>query len=233
MSGTQRVKDEVKELLGRPLAAGQLDRALTRLAALPAKAVVRALLLGLSAAEPAQRWRAVRLLGLVTAGMARRDPEAGREVLRRLRWGLNEESGAIGWGAAEAMGEICALSPTLAEEFAHLLFSYLTPCANFLEHPALRRGAIWALGRLALARPELARACQGPELLLPFLGSPDPEARGLAAWALGLMACPQATAALRGLLADPAPLLMPRDGELFPTSVGQLASQALAALGPA
>ena len=196
--------------------------------ALPAKAVVRALLLGLGAPQDERRWRAVWFLGRVAATLAGRDTEAGREVLRRLMWSLNEESGAIGWGAAEAMAEIMSLSPVLADEFAKLLFSYLTPCANFLEHPPLQRGAVWALGRLALARPDLARSQGARGLLEPLLSSPDSRVAGLAAWALGNLGPGRVPAAMSDLQNDATTLCLLRDGRVLRASVGQLSRRAMA-----
>jgi hypothetical protein len=82
--------------------------------------------------------------------------ESARVVMRRLMWNLNDESGGIGWGSPEAMGEITAGHPGLANEFACILVSYINPAGNFLEHESLQRGSLWGVGRLAHARPVLA-----------------------------------------------------------------------------
>lgn len=190
------------------------------------KPLARVLIGCLGSSEPTLAWRAALLLGSVVARLAGQDLEAGREVLRRLRWSLNEESGAIGWGAPQAMGEILAQSPELAQEFGVLVFSYLSPCANYLEHPALQAGVAWALGRLSQAQPQLAQRCQGWEVLLPLLASPLAQARGAAAWALGVMAAPQAAPALAGLASDPGQAILPQAGRVEAFSVGQLALEA-------
>jgi hypothetical protein len=45
-------------------------------------------------------------MGEVMAHLADKDMESARVIMRRLMWSLNDESGGIGWGAPEAMGEI-------------------------------------------------------------------------------------------------------------------------------
>lgn len=227
MSGAA-AKAEAHRLLESPEAAFNLDQALARLRVHPVQPVMRALLAGLSRAQAQTRWRAVALLGPIAANLAASDTEAGREVVRRLRWSLNEESGAMGWGAAEAFGEILHHSPPLAAEFAGLLISYLAPCANRLDHPALLAGAVWGLGRLAEARPDLAGQCDAGAYLAELLDHPDPEVAGRAAWALGLLGRPAARAGLEALIGDPRRASFPRGGRLGSASLGELAKEALA-----
>ena len=54
--------------------------------------------------DEAVRWRAVTALGLVAAAMAEADMESARIVMRRFLWHMNEESGNLGWGIPESMG---------------------------------------------------------------------------------------------------------------------------------
>ncbi|MEG6551164.1 hypothetical protein V6C53_13085, partial [Desulfocurvibacter africanus] len=108
------------------------------------------------------RWRAVEAFGLIVSSLARRDMEAARVVMRQMMWRLNEESGNIGWGVAEAMGAILAGHEGLAREYHSILVSYVREAGgdichgNYLDNAALRRGVLWGLGRLARTRPELA-----------------------------------------------------------------------------
>ncbi|MFH1059451.1 MAG: HEAT repeat domain-containing protein [Pseudomonadota bacterium] len=225
MSGAL-AKQAVRRLLAAPEARFDLDAALAELRALPAQPVIRALLAGLSRPEAGQRWRAVALLGPLVAELAKTAPEAGREVVRRLRWSLNEESGAMGWGAAEAFGEILHHSPLLAGEFAGLLASYLVPCACQLDHPALLAGAVWALGRLAEADPARAASCGAAAHLCDLLAHPDPEVVGRAAWTLGLLdggPCPERLAALS---ADVRTASFPCQGRLACASLAELSAAA-------
>ncbi|HID31456.1 MAG TPA: HEAT repeat domain-containing protein, partial [Desulfobacterales bacterium] len=117
-------------------------------------------------------------MGAVVANLAEKDMESARVVMRRLMWSLNDESGGIGWGAPEAMGEIIASHEGLAKEYVSVLISYVREDGNFLEYEALQRGAIWGVGRVAQARPELVQNAV-PHLVL-FLESPDAAVRGLA-----------------------------------------------------
>ena len=52
--------------------------------------------------SPCLRHRAAVALGAVVAGLEREQPEAVRNIMRRLMWHMNEESGNIGWGIPEA-----------------------------------------------------------------------------------------------------------------------------------
>ncbi len=63
-------------------------------------------------------------MGRVAADLADRDMESARVVVRRLMWNLNDESGGIGWGSPEAMGEIMACHEGLAEEYSCILISF-------------------------------------------------------------------------------------------------------------
>jgi len=140
-------------------------------------------------------------------------------------WNLNEESGGTGWGCPEAMGECMARSDRLSGEYECILWSFLHPARNFIEHPALQAGVLWGVGRLAHARPAPMAECA--ELLMPFLGSPEAVLRGLAAWACGPLADARLTALLEKLQADGEPLQIYRREGLQTCSVGELAAQSL------
>jgi len=182
--------------------------------------------------RPGLVWPAVTALGLVADRMFHAGPsgpEDARVVMRRLMWHLNEESGNLGWGAAEAMAEIMAVNATLAGEFHRILASYISDGevdGNYLDHPPLRRGAFWGVGRLAQVRPELVRPAV-PSLLAGLHNDEDPPSRGLAAWALGLLRAPEAASPLRALLDDPTPVELFRNRALEHTSVASLAREAL------
>ncbi len=96
-------------------------------------------------------------MGMVVSNLADHDIESARVVMRRLMWNLNDESGGIGWGSPEAMGEIMARHSRLAQEFASILVSYINPDKNYIEHEILQRGVLWGIGRLAYERPEFVK----------------------------------------------------------------------------
>ncbi|MCP3899916.1 MAG: hypothetical protein GY707_09420, partial [Desulfobacteraceae bacterium] len=83
------------------------------------------------------RFRSSVAMGDLTHRLAKKRLEDARVIIRRLMWNLNDESGGIGWGSVEAMGEILKLNKTLAKEYESILFSYINPEGNFLEHEML------------------------------------------------------------------------------------------------
>jgi hypothetical protein len=111
--------------------------------------------------------------------------EAARVMIRRLMWNLNDESGGIGWGSPEAMGEILARHHGLAREYAHILISYIREDGNYLENEVLQAGVLWAIGRVGEVHPDLLR--DAVPHLLRHLNSPDATHRVLAARAVSLL----------------------------------------------
>ena len=63
------------------------------------------------------KFRSVTAMGELALRVSGKSMEKARIILRRIMWNLNDESGGIGWGSPEAMGEILSKSPELAEEF--------------------------------------------------------------------------------------------------------------------
>jgi len=191
----------------------------------PARKIINPLISLFCDPDPLVRWRAVDATGRVVSEEARTNMESARVIMRRLTWMLNDESGGIGWGAPEAMGAILARHARLASEYGDILLSYIQPACNFLEHPVLQRGVLWGIGHLAASAPEIVR-CAAP-CLIPFLQSDDPYHRGYAAWAAGYMGDLQLVPTVKGLIDDPAPVILYTGGRLQETSVGELAETAL------
>ena len=164
----------------------------------PARRVINPLFSCLCSTEPEIKWRAITALGAVVANLAQDDMESARVVMRRMIWNLNDESGGIGWGVPETMGEVMARHEGLAREYVNILVSYIREDGNFLEHEPLQQGVLWGLGRLAQTSPELLQDAGAH--LHPFLSSEDATLRGLAAWILGLLGGPQCESELEPLL---------------------------------
>ncbi|NTV14394.1 MAG: HEAT repeat domain-containing protein [Desulfobulbaceae bacterium] len=173
------------------------------------------------------KWLAVSALGQVVAKLAEENLEAGRVVMRRFMWMLNDESGGIGWGVPEAMAEVMACHGGLADEFHQVLVAQMREDGNFLELEMLQRGLLWGIGRLAGVRPELLLQREAPRYLLPYLASDDAEVRGRAAWSLGQLKADIGQEALEKLVADPGKTTIYAEGRLTALSVGVLATQAL------
>lgn len=235
--GIRARKRRLLEMLASRPAAEELA---ARLATQSPAELVDPLIALLYRPEEELHWRVVESLGRVTARLAEQALEAARIVVRRLMWSLNEESGGIGWGAPEAMGEMLARHRGLAAEYHHILLSYLREDGqerwqhgNFLEHEGLQRGLLWGVARLRQAWPDLVRADDIAAEVAALLTSPDGVVRGQAARCLGLLDAGEARAALMRLTDDDTPLSLWRDGRLYPVTVAGLATEALARLGSA
>lgn len=207
---------------------------LSELDAIPARRLIGPLFSLLLDPSETVRWRAIAAFGRTVARLAEsREPgeglEAARVILRQCLWRLNEESGGVGWGVPEALGETLFQHRRLATEFHRVLASYVREEergeGNSLDHVPLRRGVYWALGRLAQAHPDLL-ANEIPTLLAG-LNEADGACRGLAAWTLGILRAASAAPALQALAADGTEVVLFRDGELAATTAGALANEAL------
>lgn len=107
--------------------------------------------------------RAASALGKAVSRMADEHIEEARNVVRRLMWHMNEESGNIGWGIPEAFAEILAQHRRLGE-FYPILNSYVIDTGkgdNFCDNNVLRRSCFRAVERFALARPSILRPRPG------------------------------------------------------------------------
>ncbi len=124
------------------------DQAMEQIFLLAPEKAVNVLFTYIQNTAESVKWRAVRAMGRVVAGIAQKKPEQARIIMRRLMWSLNDESGGIGWGAPEAMGEIMARNKNLAREYRNILLSYVNPQGNYLEYAPLRKGAEWAVARV-------------------------------------------------------------------------------------
>uniref|UniRef100_I2Q423 HEAT repeat protein n=1 Tax=Desulfovibrio sp. U5L TaxID=596152 RepID=I2Q423_9BACT len=209
------------------------EAALALAAAIPARARLGALFSLLLDKDALVRWRAVTAFGAAMAELAAGRLEEARDVWRNLMWRVNEESGNIAWGIPECMGETLAACPVLARDYHRILLSYVKDLpgdCTFIDHAPLRRGAWWAIARLAEAAPELVRPAVAE--LAAALGDCDAAARGLACLALTrIKADPSRTllAGLTALAADPAGFEFYDGWNLAPATVGEAAASALAA----
>ncbi|MBA4367974.1 MAG: PBS lyase [Desulfobacterium sp.] len=176
----RKLKIQIQELLEKD----EFPAALEEICNLPSIQVVNPLFSFFHAGNELLKWRAITAMGRVVSMMAARNPESARVVMRRLIWNLNDESGGIGWGSPEAMGEIMAQNKDMAGEYHHLLLSFIMPHGNFIEHAILQRGVLWGIGQFAHAEPALVQS--SIDYLIPFMTAQDPFLRGLASWTSAL-----------------------------------------------
>lgn len=220
---------QLKTRIGQLLAQDDLENALETICRIPGRQAVNPLFSFFYSTEERIRWHAVTAMGVVVGRLADSAMESARVVMRRLMWNLNDESGGIGWGSPEAMGEITAGHPGLADEFACILVSYIDPGCNFLEHEILQRGSLWGVGRLAHARPPHAQPAA--PFLPPFFEAPDPYLRGTAVWAAGPILDETLRPLVETRLSDKGPLRLYRQMRITDVTVGELAGEALAGTG--
>ena len=224
-------KPRGRDLKGNVLALLQsdnFDQALHELFQLPARQVINPLFSFLLHHDEQVKWRAVSAMVDVVANLAEKDMESARVVMRRLMWILNDESGGIGWGAPEAMGEIISCHEGLAKEYASVVVSYNREDGNFLEYEPLQRGAVWGIGRVAQVKPHMIQ--DAVPHLLSCLKSSDPTVRGLTAWTMGLLRARSAQEKLEALVEDDAEVLLYLNRNLVRRTVGGLTKEALATI---
>lgn len=219
----------LKKKLFDLLNQGDLDNALVEIGRLPPRQIINPLLSFIQSGNEKVKWGAVKAAGHVVSHLADSDMEAARVIMRRLMWNLNDESGGIGWGSPEVMGEVLAVHSGLAKEYAHILLSYAREDGNYLEHEGLQRGLMWGIGRLSEKRSELVRGEAG--VLLPYLESQDEVIRGLAARIMGLLQVKEALPWLRKLTQDDSSLVTMVGNSVTSVRVKDLANEALKVIG--
>jgi hypothetical protein len=217
----RRLKKEVLVLLMQE----DFHQAMETLCSLPGRRVINPLFSFLCSMDPQIRWRAIQAIGAVVPNIAREDMESARVIMRRMIWNLNDESGGIGWGMPEAMGEVMAQHEGLAREYVMILKSYIRTDGNYLEHEPLQRGVLWGLGRLAQERPELVKTVI-PHVQ-PFLSSEDAVLRGLAVWTLGFFGGDQVGGVLGELESDDTEVTLFLNGTERTYRISELARKAL------
>ena len=219
---------QLKKLVHDCLQQNDFNSGLRAIRGLPPRQAVNPLFSAFCSLEDTVKWRAVTAMGIIVSDLAETRLESARIIMRRFIWNLNDESGGIGWGCPEAMGEIMARNETLANEYWCILTAYIQPDGNYLEHPLLQRGVVWAVGRLAHARPRLIAGCA--HFLLPYMTAEDPILRGLAAWSVIPFKDPRAAPYLQKIADDHSWFDLFNDGELMRAKVGRMAQVALAGI---
>lgn len=175
----RKVKKKVRSILGEC----NRTEALNRLKEIPDAQLTGHLFSHFYHMNELIKLRSSTAMGELALRISGNSMEKARIILRRIMWNLNDESGGIGWGSPEGMGEILAKSPELAGEFKSILFSYLDTGGNYIEHEILQRGVLWGIGTyLETAPQDLTQITLNQ--LYDYLDSPDSLKRGYAARAL-------------------------------------------------
>jgi hypothetical protein len=213
----RKLKKKVLALLGE----AEFEVAMEAICDMPPRQVVNPLFSFLYSLDETVKWRAVSAMGAVIAKLARSEIESARIIMRRFIWNLNDESGGIGWGSPEAMGETLARSKRLADEYTDILLSYIRPDGNFLEHENLQRGVLWAVGRLARVRPQRVTHCTA--FVLSYLQTRDLILNGHTLWALSAFPPVDESTAIQRFVDDKRHIRIYYEGRFKDYTLAQLA----------
>ncbi len=213
----------LRRQVAKLLAEGRLDE----IAALSETSpnVVSAVVSRLYEADTLARFRAADALGRVSARVMGKDRAAVEQLLRKLAWSLNEESGATAWGAPHAIGEVARCDATWASQYHPLLLSYLDHAEVYLGTDILVHGVVWGLGRVGERYPEIGATSVGA--LVGRLGDEDAMTRGLAVEALGRVGDAGAKEPLLSLVEDGTEVERYVEGQMVRATVGGIARAGL------
>lgn len=185
--------------------------------ALTDKSVIKPLISLSYDKENVLSWRAMEALGLVAGQLSKDKIEVIRDAIRRLLWSMGEESGGIGWSAAEMLGEIIMNNPEAFSDIVPIVWS-------FKDEEMFRAGVVRAYGRIGSVRPDLVLFAL-PEMRL-LLNDPDPNVRAQAAWALGVLKDKDSVQEFTALSKDEAVVDFYEEGELHKSTVGRISTEA-------
>ncbi|MBI3592653.1 MAG: HEAT repeat domain-containing protein [Nitrospirae bacterium] len=211
--GRMKIKDRVRELLESKSYGDIVSLALQD------KGVIRWLISSAYDKEDVISWRAIEALGLIARGFSAQNRlDVIRDTIRRLLWSMGEESGGIGWSAAEMLGEIITNNPDAFNDIIPIVWS-------FRDEEMFRPGIVWAMGRIATVRPDLILFISGD--LRSLIADRNPAVRGYAAWVIGIIGDSKAIEELKELLNDGSRIAFYRNGELDAKTVGEIVKEVL------
>ncbi|TAN43319.1 MAG: hypothetical protein EPN22_10320 [Nitrospirae bacterium] len=211
-SGSKR---KTKELIREWLETNDLEA--IAVLSLSDKSVIKTLIAMSYDKEIVSGWRAMEAMGIVARELSRESVEVVRDAIRRLLWSMGEESGGIGWSAAEMLGEIIMNNPGAFSDIVPIVWS-------FKDEEMFRAGVVRAMGRVGSVRPDLVLFAL-PEMR-PLLDDPNPNVRAQTAWALGVLNDKDSVGMLTALSRDEAAVDFYQDGELHKSTVGLISNAA-------
>lgn len=148
---------------------------------------------------------------------AKGDLEDLREIIRRLLWSMNDESGGVGWFAAEAAAAIMVGVPALIDEYGVILASNMR-MSPF--EPSVHR----ALARIIPLKPELFT--ETAVELVDSLESANAVERACAAICLSAVDSVKYEQRVSELMADDSPFSLYdfETGDVVDKTVGEIVS---------
>ena len=226
MNDKQASVRTIKKNISKVLESSSDHRELLKLTQKSLLKLINALFSFLYHKNPVIKWNTVVAMGAAVSELADQDMEKTRNIVRRLMWNLNDESGGIGWGSVEAMGEILAVNEALALEYAPLLLSYGREDGNYQEHELMQRGVLWGICRLCEAMPGITGK-QAAEHIIPYTKSNDATVRGLAARVLGILEYKESCSELELLTGDETPIQLFLNNRHIVSTVKEQSEKAL------
>ncbi len=177
------------------------------------------------------RLKTADALGQVCAAIARYNPALVSRILQRLFTSITDAGyGTSNWGAIDAIGEVIAKSPDVFGGYLPSLIQILEEDDSNFRPTVLR-----ALGVIARVRPDLITKTFS--YFVKFACLDDPQTRGNAVWLIKHLAesnsrpgSTETRAALKAIKGDQRPINIYAKGVFEQSSIGQLATQALARL---
>ena len=166
--------------------------------------------------EDVVSWRAMEAVGVVGRELMKDGGDVVRDTVRRMLWSMGDESGGIGWSAAEIIGEIIRNNPDGFPDIVPILWSYR-------EEEMFRAGTVWAMGRIAEVRPDLVRFIVRD--LPEILEDGNPAVRGYAVWTISMLEDGALAEEAKKLADDNASVAFYREGKLVKTTVGDIVKE--------
>ncbi len=163
-------------------------------------------------------WQAIETMGLIARKWSEERVGVVRDTIRRLLWSMGDESGGIGWGAAEMLGEIIRSDPDNFIDIVPILWS-------FRDEEMFRAGTVWAMSRIADIKPDLMPFTYKD--LQSLLIDKDPAVRGYTAWLIGILREKNLLEDIKKLLSDAVVINFYQDGELTKRTVGDIVKEAI------
>ena len=182
------------------------------------KKTLRLLLRQLYEPDEEKRWAIARLIGEVCSRVATRKPGMVSDLLHLL-FEACSDSAASNWGAVESIGFILAERPDIYGSFTRHLLAYI-------GDPLTRAQVLWALGAIAVKRPDLVRNTSFYQLI-GLLDSPEIAVKAYMLRILGLLKAKEVAGKIRLLQEDTTPVTIYENGLPVQTDLGTLAKEAL------
>lgn len=172
--------------------------------------------------EDVTSWRAIEAIGVISRTFSKDSIERlgiVRDTIRRLLWSMGEESGGIGWSSPEILGEIVKGDPDAFNDIVPILWS-------FRDEDMFRAGILWAMGRIAVIRPDMVGFTL-PDLP-GMLKDTNPVVRGYAIWLISVLEPGgRSSEQISRFLGDSGPVPFYKEGELVERTVAEIAEEVI------